>query len=396
MIPELGKLFLLFHVRYEPEIDLRLGHRRVHGLRAMLDVAAHEATDRARRRIDEAAEHLKVIPAPDELGDAPEFLERIGLERARLQVAQLAGGRTARVLVPPGYLDPALRVSKGHERVDEPPRRIRCDRRLRGVLVHLRRPGGHLDVQDALAPELDLRSSLVEMIAALDRRAVRVQDLLVRTDERAEVGTADLLLALDHELQVDRRPAFDALPRLDREELHDQVALRIRAAAAPELALFDRRVERVALPFVQRVDGLDVIVLVHEQRRFALVDDHLAEDDVRSAIRRILARLETVFGQESPDEGGGLRLGPLVCRDRGEPDVLLEELQGLPRVRFDPRQHIPEAQPAHPPWEGRRALETRHAHRCCPATTGPRLPLESRERNKSANGLRIPVRPWNC
>src|SRR5207245_8125549 len=231
-------------------------------------------------------------PAPDELGDAPEFLARIGLERARVHVAQQAGGRTARVVVPPAYLDPALRVSKGHERVDEAPRRIRGDRRVRGVLVHLRRATGHLDVQDAFAPELDLRSSLVEMVAALDRRAVRVQDLLVRPDERAEVGTADLLLALDHELQVDRRPAFDALPRLDREELHDQVALRIRAAAAPELALFDRRVGRVALPSAQRVDGLDVIVLVHEQRRLALVDDHLAEDDVRSAIRRILARLE--------------------------------------------------------------------------------------------------------
>src|SRR5256885_12099262 len=354
MIPELGKLFLLFHVRYEPEVDLRLGHRRVHGLRALFDVAADEAANRARRRIDEAAEHLEVVPASDELRDAPEFFQRVGLEGARSQVAQLAGGRTARVLVPPGHLDPALRVSEGHERVDETPRRIRGDRRVRGVLVHLRRPTGHLDVQDALASELDLRRSLVEMVAALNRRAVRVQDLLVRTDEGAEVGTADLLLALDHELQVDRRPAFDAIPGLDREDLHDQVALRIRATAAPELALFDRRVERIALPFVQRVDGLDVVMLVHEQRRLALVDDHLAEDDVRSAIRRIFARLESVLGQETPDEGSGLRLGPLVRRDRGKSNVLLENLQGLPRVRFNTGQDIREGQSTHPRWEGRR------------------------------------------
>src|SRR5207245_10755597 len=101
----------------------------------------------------------------------------------------------------------------------------------------------HVRVPAAPPSEVDRRGALVEMVAALDRRAVRGQDLLVRLHKGAEVGTADLLLALDHELQVDRRSAFDALPRLDREELHDEVPLCVRAAAAPELAVLDRRVE---------------------------------------------------------------------------------------------------------------------------------------------------------
>src|SRR2546428_3951050 len=147
--------------------------------------------------------------------------------------------------------------------------------------VHLRGPTGHLDVQNALASELDFGGPLVEMVTAFDRRAVRMQDLLVRVDERSEVGAPDFLLALDDELQVDRGPTFDALPCLDREELHDEVALRVRAASAPELAVLDRRVERIPLPFVQRVDRLDVVMLVHEERRLALIDDHLTEDDVR-------------------------------------------------------------------------------------------------------------------
>src|SRR5947199_408890 len=112
-------------------------------------------------------EHLEVVAAPDELGHPPEFLEGVGLECARSQIAQFAGGRTARVLVPTGYLDPALGVSQGHEGVDKPPRRVRSNRRVRGVLVHLRGPAGHLDVQDALASELDLRGALVEMVATL-------------------------------------------------------------------------------------------------------------------------------------------------------------------------------------------------------------------------------------
>src|SRR5256886_16207485 len=112
------------------------------------------------------------------------------------------------------------------------------------MLVDLRQAAGHLDVQDAFASELNFRSSLVEMVAALDRRAVRVQDVLVRTDEGAKVGTADLLLALDHELQVDRRPAFDAIPGFDRADLHDPGAPLIRATAAPQLAPLRRRVHR--------------------------------------------------------------------------------------------------------------------------------------------------------
>src|SRR2546426_8817757 len=99
------------------------------------------------------------------------------------------------------------------------------------MLVHLRGPARHLDVQDALASELDLRGPLVEMVTAFDRRAVRMQDLLVRADERSEVRAPDFLLALDDELQVNRRPTLDALPCLDREELHDEIALRVRAAS---------------------------------------------------------------------------------------------------------------------------------------------------------------------
>src|SRR5213592_4035868 len=66
-----------------------------------------------------------------------------------------------------------------------------------------------IDVQDALAAEFDLRRALMEVVAPLDRRAVRLQDLFVRVDEQGEVRAPNLLLAFDDELQVDRRSAFD-------------------------------------------------------------------------------------------------------------------------------------------------------------------------------------------
>src|SRR6266508_3000001 len=48
-------------------------------------------------------------------------------------------------------------------------------------------------------------------------------------------------------------PTLDRPPRLDREDLDDEVAFRVGTPAAPELVVLDGRVERVPLPLVQRV-----------------------------------------------------------------------------------------------------------------------------------------------
>src|SRR5437867_9484104 len=226
MLPEFRELRLLLHVRDQAEVDLRFRDRRVHGLRALLDVPAHEAANRASRGIDQAPEQLEIATAADEFGDAPELLEGLRLEGARAQVPQLAGARTPRVRVPAGDLDSTLRVAQRHERVDQSPHRVRRDRRVRRMLVHFRGAAGHLDVEDAFASELDLRRALVEVIAALDRRALRAQDLLVRVHVGGEMRAPALFLRFYGELEFDRGPPFDGLSRLDREELHDQVAFR--------------------------------------------------------------------------------------------------------------------------------------------------------------------------
>src|SRR5713226_2751719 len=177
------------------------------------------------------------------------------------------------------------------------------------MLVYGGRPAHHLDVQNPLATELDLRRPLMEMVPSLDRGAVRLQDVPVGMDEGGEVRTPNLLLPFDDELQVDGGTAFDPLPGLDRKELRDEVPLRVAASASPELAILDHGIERIPFPLVQRVDGLDVVVLVHEQGGLPLVDDHLAEDHIRTAVRRVFAGLETVLHEEATDERRGLRLG---------------------------------------------------------------------------------------
>jgi hypothetical protein len=93
-------------------------------------------------------------------------------------------------------------------------------------------------------------------------------------------------------------------------------------------------------PLVQGIDGLDVVMLVHEQGGLPFVHDHLAEDDIRTAFRRILAGLETVLYEEPTDERRGLGLCFLVRGNRREATIFLERFQGLLRIRFHARKDV--------------------------------------------------------
>ena len=64
--------------------------------------------------------------------------------------------------------------------------------------------------------------------------------LLVRADEVVEVRAADFLLALDDELHVHRQAAVLLHVRLDRLEVHEDLALVVGRAARVDLAVADR------------------------------------------------------------------------------------------------------------------------------------------------------------
>ena len=76
-----------------------------------------------------------------------------------------------------------------------------------------------------------------------------------------------LLLALEQERHVDRRRAADRPERLDRVEVHHELALVVGDAAPDEPAVAHERLERRVLPQVERVDGLHVVVAVDDHRR---------------------------------------------------------------------------------------------------------------------------------
>ena len=102
---------------------------------------------------------------------------------------------------------------------------------------------------------------------------------LCDADEVVEVDAADLLLALDEELDVERQAAALLQVRLDRLDVHEHLALVVGGAARVDLAVAHGRLERRAGPQLDRIDRLHVVVAVEEDRRLAGRVQPVAVDD---------------------------------------------------------------------------------------------------------------------
>src|SRR6267143_2584687 len=122
------------------------------------------------------------------------------------------------------------------------------------------------------------------MIRGLNRRAEAFEKLRVGVREPQEVGAPALLLAVDEVPDVHREAARDLADRLDRDRLGDRVPLRVRGPPAEELAVLQDGFERLRVPLVQWVHGLDVVVVVEDHPREGRVLLDLADDDGRSAL----------------------------------------------------------------------------------------------------------------
>ena len=99
-----------------------------------------------------------------------------------------------------------------------------------------------------------------------------------RVGGKVREGAPDLLLALDHDLDPDRRLA---VPGAQRADVHEDVRLRVRRAAPVDGAVALGRLERRRLPLRLVADRHDVVVAVQEDRRRARRRRDLADDDRR-------------------------------------------------------------------------------------------------------------------
>ena len=103
-----------------------------------------------------------------------------------------------------------------------------------------------------------------------DDREVRIEPVAVRLQPGVEVGRPGLLLALEHVADVDGQAALGLQPGARGPQVEMDLALVVRRAAREDAAVLDARLERRPHPQVERIDRLDVVVAVDEDRRRAL------------------------------------------------------------------------------------------------------------------------------
>ena len=108
---------------------------------------------------------------------------------------------------------------------------------------------------------------------------VGVQLLPAFAQEDGQALAPGLLLALDHDLEVDGELAVDLHVGLDRLEVHVDLSLVVHGAARVELAVAHNGLEGLRGPQLERLGRLNVVVPVEQRGRLAGGAQPLSVDD---------------------------------------------------------------------------------------------------------------------
>ena len=177
------------------------------------------------------------------------------------------------------------------------------------------------------------RDVALEEARVADHDCIRGQPVAVLAQPVLEPDGGVLLLALEQDPQVDRQPAAGRQDRLRRLEMHVQLALVVGGATPDDASVAHERLERGRLPQLDRVDRLDVVMAVDEDRGRALGVEPVRVDDRVAPRRRDVDMLEA-----DPAPLGGDPLGRATNvrrvlgqgRDRRDPEQI--EVRGQARV----------------------------------------------------------------
>lgn len=220
-----------------------------------------------------------------------------------------------RLVVEAGDLNPPGAVADTRKRLHEPPGGIRRNALERGVCVGRERLDVEANAQRSLVAERALRPTVGQPRGvALPQRAVGVEQFDVAADDLVEARAADFFFALDDPPNPDGEFAGVGADRADRRESHCKLALIVRRAACEQLAVALCWLERRRFPEVERIDGLDVVMVIEQECEIAAarlvgVDSRRPTDGAK------LARLEAIAREQLFDETGGLVERPILRGD---------------------------------------------------------------------------------
>ena len=206
----------------------------------------------------------------------------------------LVGGELDDVVIKTGDVDAAVFVDHPAEQFAQRHGWI-LDRAAVNAGVQIAVGTGELDLERGDAAQRVRQRRVLEVGHACvgNHDAVALEFAFVLLEKLDERFAADLLLALYDERQVARQLGAGLEIRLDRLEMGEVLALVVAGAAREEVAAAKRRLERRAVPQLERLGRLNVVVAVHEKVRLgAVAPARRGGSDDRVAAGPVHARLE--------------------------------------------------------------------------------------------------------
>src|SRR5205814_2579866 len=107
-------------------------------------------------------------------------------------------------------------------------------------------------------------------VAEFPETGIPAEALPVLPDEAGQMNAPDLLLPFDHELDAAGETLLLLEQRVDREQPRREVPLVVAHAATEETSVAPHGSEGRAGPELERLRGLDVVMVVDEERFLAL------------------------------------------------------------------------------------------------------------------------------
>ncbi len=193
---------------------------------------------------------------------------------------------------------------------------------------------GHRDVErDETAAGDGHRGQIVPPLGAVSRnRDVAGEPVAQSLNGGFEMRAAAFLLALDEELEVDRRRAGDAVEGGGHEDRGEHRSLVVGGAAGIEPVVAHFGLEGRALPAVQGIGRLHVVVAVDEDGRRGGIDEPLTEDAGMAAGIDALHHGNAGVSEPGRDEVGGARDVGGEGRIGADARDAAERLEGFERL----------------------------------------------------------------
>ena len=288
------------HIRHQPDVYLahrRSGHNR---LGSRPSVAGQKAVDIQTRRKNRFSDEVQAIEPSPEFRNTVHLFEGAGtpdIEQIGEHALILLGGRL-HILIKAINRDSVVGSAHRMKRPDQPPHRAVDHGSDHGMRIGRQCFDHQLKVSNAFETQTYLRMAFNGLQWKMVVHCIgRLQLICVLLNKLRQVPTAQFLLAVYEENEIDGHITRDGLNGVDGVNKSHQRSLGVYGAPGNDTAIHNPGLEGWRIPGLQRIYRLDVIHAIDQKGTIAVPGRQAAVHDGMTAFQRNQPRVCTQVSQ---------------------------------------------------------------------------------------------------